>query len=450
MDWSKLRKALEPKIQKREESNREEPDRKEPEREESDSEPTKSKVFESYNTAESVWGDLEDDDGEKKKKPKQNRTVEKDKLEVTKECGECGKRIKNVKKALLCKCKVVLYCTHSCLASSDHFGNCQERMKPVELSLDALKETFEGPLLSALTSQIQEKMGSLKITHPGDVRRLAEEGNPIAAYMIGSSYSTRIATAEKALSSLMSKKDLKKSVGETDEEAIKWFLIAAKGGMADGMESLACKLWADNGLKTDRRVAFYWMAKAWETGEVGEVCWQMLEEEGLLAKEIRSSLVSMQQSGASLSGQALHMGPNLGNLLLASRYNNLRKWGKSTPLGTPLFGSSWLSTLFDLIDSYRINPRFASGRVGTGKESTKMCIPKERSMANIRFCQGQRDLSCMDLEQVNLCDEGSEPAKQRSEYWVLCIHLNQGFPLLAGRCQDCREDARQRSISVAA
>merc|ERR1712110_120726 len=131
---------------------------------------------------------------------------------------------------------------------------------------------------------------------------------------------------KKALSFMMSKKDLKKSVGETDEEAIKWFLIAARGGMADGMDSLACKLWADNGLKTDRRVAFYWMAKAWETGEVEERCWQMLEEEGLLAKDLRSTLFSMQQSGATLSGQAVHMGPNLGCLLLATRYINLRKW----------------------------------------------------------------------------------------------------------------------------
>ena len=449
MDWSKLREALEPESKTREVL---EPESKMWEVFESESEPTKSKVFDSYNTVESVWGDLEDD-GKKKKKPSQNRTVEKDKLEVTKECGECGKRIKNVKKALLCKCKVVLYCSHSCLGSSDHFGSCQERMKPVQVSLDALKETFESPFLSAQASQVKERIDSLKIKHPDDMRRLAEEGNPMAAYIIGSSYSLRTASAlegneaKKALSFMMSKKDLKKSVGETDEEAIKWFLIAARAGMADGMDSLACKLWADNGLKTDRRVAFYWMAKAWETGEVEERCWQMLEEEGLLAKEIRSTLFSMQQSGASLSGQALHMGPNLGCLLLATRYNNLRKWGKRTPLGTPLFGSTWLTALFDLIDSYKINPRFASGRVGTLTESTKMCLSKERSMANIRFCQGERDQSCMDLEQVNLSNEESE--RQRSEYWVLCIHLNQGVPLLAGRCWDCREEARQRSISVA-
>ena len=51
------------------------------------------------------------------------------------------------------------------------------------------------------------------------------------------------------------------SVAEADEEAIKWFLIAAKWGLAEGMNSLARKLWADNGLKTDQHVA-------WETEEV--------------------------------------------------------------------------------------------------------------------------------------------------------------------------------------
>ena len=34
--------------------------------------------------------------------------------------------------------------------------------------------------------------------------------------------------------------------------------------MAEGMLSLAHKIWANNGLKFDDRVAFYWMAKAVE------------------------------------------------------------------------------------------------------------------------------------------------------------------------------------------
>ena len=64
---------------------------------------------------------------------------------------------------------------------------------------------------------------------------------------------------------VLSPKDLEMSVAEADEEAIKWFLIAAKWGLAEGMNSLARKLWADNGLKTDQHVA-------WETEEVDEQC----------------------------------------------------------------------------------------------------------------------------------------------------------------------------------
>merc|ERR1719234_593742 len=190
-----------------------------------------------------------------KRKPKEDCAVEKDKLEVTKECEECGKRIKNAKKALLCKCKVILFCDHACLASSDHFGSCQERMKPVKIDMEAFTKAAKSTNFATGTSgsRLKKKLDSVKTKHPDDMKRLAEEGNPFAAYMIGCSYSLRTATAlegdetKPAISFMMSPKDLKKSVGETDEEAIKWFLIA------EGMDSLAAKLWADNGLKTDSR-----------------------------------------------------------------------------------------------------------------------------------------------------------------------------------------------------
>ena len=85
-----------------------------------------------------------------------------------------------------------------------------------------------------------------------------------------------------------------------------------------------------------------------------------------------------------LTNQTFVAGPHLGSFLLATRHDKLRKWGRSTPLGTPLFGSSWLAEMFDLLDSSQINARFGSGRVGTATESTKMCLSKERSIANLR------------------------------------------------------------------
>ena len=105
MDWGKLREALaaagaEPK-----------------EVSESTTEPTKSKVFDSYNTAEHPEG------GQSVRK--RNRAVDKDKLEMTKECLECEKRIKDVKKAVPCNCKLALFCSNTCLEMSDHFAGCK-------------------------------------------------------------------------------------------------------------------------------------------------------------------------------------------------------------------------------------------------------------------------------------------------------------------------------------
>ena len=71
---------------------------------------TKPRVLEGYTSVEDVWDDLDDENV--KKKHIGDRIVEKGKLEITRECNECGKKIKKAKKALQCKCKVVLFCTH--------------------------------------------------------------------------------------------------------------------------------------------------------------------------------------------------------------------------------------------------------------------------------------------------------------------------------------------------
>ena len=76
---------------------------------ESTTEPTRSKVFDSYNTAHPEGDEL------KGKKQRNREKVDLEKLELRKECGECGKMIKDAKKALQCKCKVVLFCSHTCV-----------------------------------------------------------------------------------------------------------------------------------------------------------------------------------------------------------------------------------------------------------------------------------------------------------------------------------------------
>ena len=72
-----------------------------------DCEATKPKELGAYNTVENVWEDLADVDNKvEKEKPHGNRKSDKEKLEVSKECGECGKIIKKAKKALMLFCFV--------------------------------------------------------------------------------------------------------------------------------------------------------------------------------------------------------------------------------------------------------------------------------------------------------------------------------------------------------
>ena len=88
------------------------------------------------------------------------------------------------------------------------------------------------------------------------------------------------------------------------------------------MNSLANKLWANNGLKTDQRGAFYnnWMAKAWQTTrEVDDQCWQILEDKGMVVIDIQTSFFMLEAIAPMCAalGQILHiLQPNLGSLLL--------------------------------------------------------------------------------------------------------------------------------------
>ena len=99
-----------------------------------------------------------------------------------------------------------------------------------------------------LTEEMMKKLKSLD-----DIQKLADSGDPWAAYTIGSAYSSRMAANKKQVDCplYMPFKDLEKSVTETDEIAMKWFQIAAKGGLPDGMISLAHKIYGNHGLKTD-------------------------------------------------------------------------------------------------------------------------------------------------------------------------------------------------------
>ena len=362
---------------------------------------------------------------------------------MSRECGECSKPIKKAKKALKCKCKVVLFCSHNCIAASDHVSACGGKSPAVKIpkNSSALKELV-GKLKKDLPADapfLLDKLRGVNVKHLSDLRRLAEEGDPVAAYMIGCSFSLRMTLAGKTnkiatCGAMMPFEGFEQSVGETDEEAIKWFLKSAEGGMPEGMLSLAHKIWANNGLKCDDRVAFYWMAKAVETDDIGDKHRQVLEEKSYLAREIEAVYQGLCKVTRQRVGKLWVGGPNLGSLLLAARNIELKKCGSNTSFGNILFGSSWIKKIFSLLDSHKdLCPEFRSGRVDTGGRATDMVISKKRYVANTRFYQGEKEKSCMDLEKVNTYNELSRETKQRSKYAVFCTHHKQ-MPLAVGMC----------------
>ena len=429
------------------------------------SEVTKPRVFPACGGVKDAAGEIVDEKGEKRK-PDGNRALVKDKLELSKECRECGKNIKNAKKALLCKCKIFFFCDTACLASSDHFTACTEKEPPTKFELkpfiQALSnkagDTKQKPNMVTLNRKLEGFMDT--VDHPDQIRTLAMADDPMAAWLVGTSYSNRIAMVAEGNKNvphfhMMPASDLEKSVGETDEQAIKWFEIAAKGGLPQGMASLACKLWAENGLKTDKRMAFYWMAKAWETGEMDRDVWEEIENKGYLANEAKATYLTVINN-ADILRQNLHpttvIGPNLSSLLLAARHQKLEMWLKipgfegNTPNGHTLYSCSWIKKLFNLCQSKSLRLTFVAGRAGTCGATTKMCLEKERDVNNVVFRQGEKDESCIDLEQVNKFSPDCWAAMERTKYLVTCLHTDDK---LAGECLQCLQDCKQRSQAVA-
>ena len=225
-------------------------------------------------------------------------------------------------------------------------------------------------------------------------------------------------------------------------------MIAADGGLTQGMLSLAAKLWADNGLKADHRVAIYWEAKAFETGKTDPCVWDELEEKGCLGRDMQATVDSFKDCPLALLSIPMTVtGPNLGAFLLASRHKQIKQWGGKTANGKILYSSSWILQLFQLTDSANLKLNFVSGRPGTAAEVTKKCLLKERNIANTKFRQGEKDETCLlDLEQSDKMDPQGWAVKSRSVYQVFCRHLPR--TTLVGQCTECGQESRNRILAV--
>ena len=133
-----------------------------------------------------------------------------------------------------------------------------------------------------------------------EIKQLTESKDPYTAYLIGAGYSNRVAmkNGDKKKSPIpffMDVKYLERSTVETDEIALKWFEIAAKGGIVDGMISLAHKILCENGLKTDSRLGTYWFSEALLRGaELEPISSDLFENTTLLIKEISACCESFR------------------------------------------------------------------------------------------------------------------------------------------------------------
>ena len=276
-------------------------------------------------------------------------------IEVTKECDSCEKKIKQSRPPLLCHCIERYFCSDSCQQNSIHFGECKGRMKPVKIAIDDFLPSHminTGKDEDEEERGVREKICDLfqRAGDPSQIKRMAKEGDPVAAWNIGCGFSNRIATSFKnrlVNPACMPKSYLKKSVGETDEIAIKYFEIAAKGGLREGQLSLANKIFHASSLKIDQRIACYWMAKAHKNGCKDAM--PILEDQMMLVRDVHATLSQLENLPSHMilsvkqSGQnAVMCGPNLGSFLTATRIAEISEWNGRTCKGSdyPMYGFS--------------------------------------------------------------------------------------------------------------
>ena len=413
------------------------------------------------------------------------------------ECGNCEKRIKKFKKNLGCKCKDIQFCSWGCRESSEHYQNCQIR-EDQKFTRDDLKNFLKsdngGGLSEEYKSEQEKKMNELmkKYKNRDEVLKAAEEGSDLfAAWHIGCGFSNRTrpeiqnlpilarnlpanikasieAKLEHAAMLQMPKKYFSESEVYTDKLALKYFEIAAKGGLAEGMMSLSNKMFSSS-IKTDDRVAYYWLTRAFETDPsvLDTDRRNMLDDEPLLAKEFMSMSFTMDEMLENLDPvtklqlQLLQpdqasLAPNLAGLLLATNAENIMKWNSKTFNG----GIFWPFKHFK--NAFKSRNRTIVGRSGTPCPATTQILKAggkgERPMNNTRFKQGDKGTTnngaLLDAEQVHKDHKGTWYSDNRTQYLMACSHFKDFLatttkPFDVGKCSDCLDDAVKRVEAVA-
>lgn len=455
---------------------------------------TKAKELGKYEVIESRDGRPHD----------KSRVLSAEEVDVIKMCDFCDKHIRKVRDTLVCSCKKAIHCSKECFKSSKH--SCEDsydtkKSASTEITQDMRQERHNDIFNEVVGAGLQryredvknikgpssEKYARLMKLTRGEHRRImkyGETGNAIAAYVIGNAYMEREFDRRKGWFAIpLEYKD--KSVAETNEIAVKWLKLAAEGGIPEAMFCLFLVLVRDGGLQSDRRVADYWLDRAYNTGRMNYLINILNVPSGANSPGELDMIYLLATENTILWGEVL------GYMLLATRFRELKAWGGKTGMGEPFYGWNSFVQIMEAIGQEKTNqlsccrkkPSFifgekktvlvVSARLGHSDFIDKL-LSYKREENNLKFVQGVKQefnpdyqlagqtsnvvgrtnylVSCKH-DQVNMEEEG-EVIKLEKIIMGVRMTVKESLEDLskkcksAGNCESCVEEANHRLRAV--
>jgi hypothetical protein len=366
-----------------------------------------------------------------------------------------------------CECRAATFCSPAC--KSRGHERCEgPRMAPVhgtmkgddiadfaaemstyieaEMSTDeqqAELHEFEA-LTKAALATIPKEEGA------NQPEKLAKQGHPAAAFMCAMMAGQRISMTTGGNTPMMgSLPNLDASVQQTEQQAVEWYRIAAKGGCLPAMTMLGDRLFEGRGCKKNGRLAFDLWYEAGRRG-VRFAKRRVAARRNILANEVEGNgrmLAQMADAGRLPRGTCLGLGgPNLGMLLLAAS----PAWCHSG--SSPLLREG-LASLFRCCEQHRITLRPSYGRRGTMGQATALAnggAKAEREAANLQFVLGSLPQRCDVTTAAAAARYDGKAARAAamtpmnpSGFTIACIHMSSD-DTDGTNCPACRTDAMGR------